>query len=158
MPCFWTSKPTQLTGHQSCTTAPHPACSPPARVGSASASIRACPPRPRHAYPPGMSRPRCSSFHCSSRLVFAWCCLSTVCSCLPAFLSFPFLCLGLPSFLPKNGAPFHGCVSGPPYDPPLTHPGRRLRKKQHFPIAASVAHHRTAQPTSCASNGCGKRG
>ena len=94
----------------------------------------------------------------SSRLVFAWCCLSTVCSCLPAFLSFPFLCLGLPSFLPKNGAPFHGCVSGLPYDPPLTHRGRRLRKKLHFPIAASVAHHRTAQPTSCASNGCGKRG
>lgn len=79
------------------------------------------------------------------------------CLFLPAFLSFPFLCLGLPSsrrtVLPSTAA----CQAHRTILPP-THPRRRLRKKQHFPIAASVARHRTAQPTSCASNGCGERG
>ena len=119
------------------------------------------PPRPRRARPPGMSRPPCSSFHCSFRLVASPCVLCLpVCSCLPSclpFLSFPFLCLGLPSsrrtVLPSTAA----CQAHRTILPPA-HPRRRLQKKQHFPIAASVARHRTAQPTSCASNGCGERG
>lgn len=55
------------------------------------------PPRPRRACPPGMSRPRCSSFHCSSRLVASLCVLCLpVCSCLLSFPSLSFAWAFLP--------------------------------------------------------------
>jgi hypothetical protein len=105
MPCFWTSKPTQLTGHQSCTTAPSPGLLLASHSRFRIRQHPRVPPRPRRACPPGMSRPPCSSFHCSSRLV-SWlllaCCVSlSVPACLPAFLSFPFLSFAW-AFLPPE--------------------------------------------------------